>query len=83
MSVIAPALRIIVLFFMACLVVRAVFSWIEPYPRNRIHRFAFDVTEPFMRPVRRMVPPMGGLDISFIIVFFAASLLLSLIDQAG
>jgi len=79
--IIAPALEIICYAFMACLLVRAVFSWIEPYPRNRIHRLAFDLTEPVIAPVRRLVPPMAGFDVSFIIVFFAVSFLLQLIQR--
>jgi YggT family protein len=77
--VIAPALRIICLAFLVALIVRAVFSFIEPYPRNRIHLFAFQVTEPLIAPVRRLVPPIGGFDIAFMIVFIVVSFLLQLI----
>lgn len=35
------------------------------------------ITEPILRPIRRMIPPMGGLDLSpiavFIIIFFLQS----------
>jgi uncharacterized protein YggT (Ycf19 family) len=34
-------------------------------------------------PVRRLVPPMGGLDISFILVFFAVTMVLQLVQRAG
>ncbi len=81
--VIAPALEILCYLFMGLLIVRAVFSWIEPYPKNRVHRLAFDLTEPVLAPVRRLVPPMGGFDIAFIIVFFALSMILQLIQRAG
>lgn len=37
------------------------------------------ITEPILRPIRRIVPPMGGLDLSplivFIIIFFLQSLI--------
>lgn len=82
----SPTIRIVTWIgyaFMAAMVVRAVFSWIEPIPRNRFHILAWRITEPVMAPVRRLVPPVGGLDISFIIVFFALSILLQLISQAG
>lgn len=67
--------------FLICLVVRGVFSWIEPYPRNRVHRLTFDITEPFLAPVRRVIPPAGGIDVSFILVFFAVWLLISLVGR--
>jgi len=81
--VIAPLLQVILYLFMVCLIVRAVFSWIEPYPKNRIHRLTFDITEPVIGPVRRLVPPMGGLDISFILVFFAVTMVLQLVQRAA
>jgi YggT family protein len=64
--------------YLLCLFGRAIFSWIEPYPRNRVHRFLFDVTEPVIAPVRRIIPPIGGFDVAFLIVFFAVSFLLNL-----
>jgi YggT family protein len=66
---------------MLCLLVRAVFSFIEPYPRNGIHRFVFQVTEPFIGPVRRLVPPVGGFDIAFLLVFIAVSFILQLVQR--
>ena len=81
--IIAPALVVIGYAFMGCLLVRAVFSWIEPYPRNRIHRIAYDVTEPVLAPVRRLLPPLAGFDLSFVLVFLAVSLLVQMIQQVG
>jgi YggT family protein len=81
--VIAPALEVVLYLFMICLIVRSVFSWIEPYPKNRIHRLTVDITEPVIGPVRKLVPPMGGLDISFILVFFAVVIVLQLVQRAA
>ena len=75
-------LELVLYAFMACLLVRAVFSWIEPYPKNRVHRITFDVTEPFLAPVRRLVPPIGGFDLTFLLVFIFVSLILSVIQRS-
>lgn len=75
-------LEVVLYAFMACLLVRAVFSWIEPYPKNRVHRLAFDVTEPVLRPVRRLIPPIGAFDISFLLVFMGVWLVLSLVQRS-
>jgi len=75
-------LELVLYAFMACLLVRAVFSWIEPYPKNRVHRITFDVTEPFLAPVRRLVPPIGGFDLAFLLVFIFVSLILSVIQRS-
>ena len=74
--------QLVLYAFMACLLIRAVFSWIEPYPKNRVHRFAFQVTEPLLAPVRRLVPPIGGFDIAFLLVFIMVSLVLSLVQKS-
>ena len=42
-------------------------SWIRlPYSPwlNRIQRFLYDVSEPYLRLFRRVIPPFGPLDIS-------------------
>lgn len=83
MLVIAPALQIVGTIFLVALLIRAVFSWIEPYPRNRIHILAFRISEPVIAPVRRLVPPIGGFDIAFVIVFFGVSILLQIVSSAG
>ena len=74
-------LELAIYAFMLCLVVRAVFSFIEPRPKNQIHLFTFRVTEPFIAPVRRLVPPVGGFDIAFLLVFIGVTLILQLVQQ--
>jgi len=74
-------LELAIYAFMLCLLIRAVFSFIEPYPKNQIHQFTFRVTEPFIAPVRRLVPPVGGFDIAFLLVFIGVTLILQLVQQ--
>jgi YggT family protein len=76
-------LELLLYAFLILLLLRSVFSFIEPYPRNRFHRLAFDLTEPFLRPVRRFVPPFGGFDVSFIVVWVVVLLLIGVVQRAG
>jgi uncharacterized protein YggT (Ycf19 family) len=49
-------------------------SWIRlPYSPwlNRIQRFLYDVCEPWLRIFRRILPPLGPLDLSPIVAVFA------------
>ena len=51
-----------------------IMSWVRvPYSPalSRIQRFLFDVCEPFLRLFRRILPPLGPLDISPIIAVFS------------
>ncbi|OAT24882.1 YggT family protein [Proteus myxofaciens] len=49
------------------IIIRAILSWISQ-GRNPIDRLLFDLTEPLMSPIRRIIPAMGGLDFSAMIV---------------
>ena len=47
--------------------VRIVFSWGRVSYRNRVMKFLVDVTEPLLGPLRRLIPPLGWIDISPIV----------------
>src|SRR5215813_1433109 len=49
--------------------VRIIFSWGMVSYQNRIMRFLVDTTEPLLGPLRRIIPPLGRMDISPIIAF--------------
>jgi len=65
--------------YMWVIIIRALISWVNPDPYNPIVQILIRVTEPVLRPLRRLVPPrkLGGLDISPII----AILLIQLVRQ--
>ncbi len=50
--------------FLYMILIRAVMSWISPGYHNPIMAVIHQLTEPLMAPVRRLIPPMGGLDLS-------------------
>ena len=56
------------LFYLAILV-RVIFSWTGVSLTNPIARLAFQLTEPILAPIRRVVPPMAGMDFSPIIAW--------------
>ena len=58
--------------------VRIIFSWGMVSYSNRIMRFLVNATEPLLGPLRRMIPPLGAMDISPIVAF----LILWLFQQA-
>ena len=47
---------------------RAIISWVNADPYNPIVRFLYKATEPVLYRVRRILPDMGGLDLSPIVV---------------
>ena len=50
---------------------RAVISWVNADPYNPIVRFLVQVTDPLLLRIRRYVPPIGGMDLSPMILILA------------
>ena len=69
------------------IVVRALISWVNPDPYNPIVRFLYQATEPVLHRIRRIIPYMGGLDLSplaaiLIIMFIRWFVIATLLEVA-
>lgn len=61
------------------LIVRAILSWIPiryDSPIRPLADLVHRITEPVLGPVRRVIPPMGGLDVSTLVVLLAIQFVL-------
>ena len=56
------------IYFFALLAM-IILSWIAPGSSNPAVYLLFQITEPVMAPFRKILPPMGGMDFSPILVF--------------
>ncbi|ERP89357.1 membrane protein [Alcanivorax sp. P2S70] len=54
---------------------RVILSWVAPDPYNPVVRIVVQITEPVMAPVRKLLPPMGGFDLSPLVVLLGIQLL--------
>lgn len=55
-------------------IVQAVFSWINPYaPMAPVFNA---MTAPFLRPLRRFIPPVGGIDLTPLVLLVIIQILL-------
>lgn len=50
------------------IIARAVVSWVDPNPYNPLVGFLYSATEPVLERARRIVPMIGGVDLSPIAV---------------
>lgn len=57
--------------FLFAIIAVAILSWISPMPRNAAVSLLLSLTQPVLRQARRIVPPIGGVDISPVLVFIA------------
>lgn len=81
MLLIAAFLTYVLYAFIIVVLIRVAFSWIDPNPRNAVHRFAVQLTEPVMAPVRRWIPPVSGIDLTPLVVTIAAYFLIAALGQ--
>ncbi len=67
------------------LLARIIVSWISNVDRtNPIVHFLYQITEPVLEPVRRVIPRLGMIDISPIVVFIGLHILQRiLLNMAG
>src|SRR5580692_5222000 len=69
------------------LVIGAVMSWLVSFGVINMHNrivqmvsdFIYRITDPLLRPIRRILPPMGGLDLSPLVLIFIIMFLQSFI----
>ena len=64
------------------MIARAIASWFHFDERYAIIRFLARITDPFIDPVRRFVPPIGMFDVAFIMAWFLLRTLQILLLQA-
>ncbi|MGZ4133394.1 MAG: YggT family protein [Actinomycetota bacterium] len=69
------------------LLIRVVVSWLEFFgvrrpisgPLRTAYDLLFDVTEPMLRPLRKIVPPAGMFDLSVVVAFIVLFVLQSVL----
>jgi len=79
MEIVAMFIEMILLIFWLLILARILMSWVQVDPYSPIAQFIYQSTEPFLKPVRDALPPMGGFDFSPIVVLIGAQILGSLL----
>jgi YggT family protein len=67
-------LSVLISVYLVVLFARAVTSWFPPPRPGSVFAFVAqilrDLTEPLLTPLRRVIPPAGPFDLSFMVLFF-------------
>jgi YggT family protein len=65
--------------YIVIMAARAILSWFPPSSSSgglaTINRLLMDLTEPVLAPLRRVIPPVGMFDLSFMVAFFGLVIL--------
>ena len=65
------------------IIARALLSWFPIDPYNPIAQILFQITEPILAPLRRFIPPIGGMmDITPIVALVLIQIVQAIVDSA-
>jgi YggT family protein len=62
-------------FFLFAILIQVILSWVNPDSYSPLTDLLHSVTAPLLRPAQRLIPPIGGLDLSPMAVLVGLQLL--------
>ncbi len=65
--------------FLIAVIIQAISSWFNPGHYNPLTVVLYSLTEPLLRPARRLLPPISGIDLSPLLVLLALQALKMLV----
>lgn len=65
----------VLVLFMVTIFVEVILSWVSPGHYNPVSALLHQLNAPLLRPARRLLPPMGGLDLSPLFILIALQFL--------
>ena len=74
-------LNLVFRIYIMTIFLRVILSWVNPDPRNPIVSMLYSLTEPILAPARRVIPSIGGLDLSPLVVLLLLQALQILINS--
>jgi YggT family protein len=80
-GVILNFINLFVFVFNLLLLARVLMSFINPQPAGGVGAILFDLTEPILAPIRRILPKMAMLDLSPLVAFLLLQLLAELANR--
>ncbi|MES1925781.1 hypothetical protein T31B1_10658 [Salinisphaera sp. T31B1] len=70
-------------FYFFTILIQALMSWISPNQYSPATAMLFTINEPLLRPVRNILPPLGGLDLSPLVVIIGLQVISRLLPLPG
>lgn len=68
-------------FYFFAIIIMIIISWVAPGSNSPIVYLLFQLTEPIMAPFRKVIPAIGGLDLSPIVVFIVIRMVEEVLAQ--
>ena len=70
---IADLLALVLTVFLVAVIIQVILSWVSPGHYNPVIGLVNRIAEPVLKPIRKFIPPLGGIDLT---PLFASMLLL-------
>ncbi len=71
--------ELLINIFLFAILIQVILSWVSPGSYNPASMLLYSLTSPVLRPAQRVLPPMGGLDLSPMLVMIGLVLLKMLV----
>lgn len=83
----ANILDVVLTIYSFIIIIGAVLSWVNPDPYNPIVRFIYGITEPLLRPIRKLLRLRLPIDLSplilLLIIYFLQKFLVQSLIELG
>jgi len=76
-------INIVISIYFVAIIASIIVSWVAPGSYNPLVLLLHQLTEPVMAPFRKLLPSMGGLDLSPILVFLVINVIQILVKHMG
>lgn len=76
--------KLVIWIYIVAVIVQAVLSWVAPggqYYNNPVASLLQSLTAPLLRPVQRVMPPLGGIDLSPLVVIILLNIVLIVLQS--
>lgn len=80
-TVLVNFIQLLAFFLWFMLIVRVVLSWTNPMGGGGLTAFVYQMTEPILAPIRRVLPPSAGLDWSPLIAMLLLGVILRVVTR--
>ena len=82
-AVLVPLIHLVCKSAMLFIFARALLMWVQAPHHSAVAQFLIQVTEPLLGPLRRLLPPIGGVDltplVAVVLLWVTESVLVSLV----
>lgn len=75
LTAVAELLALLINVFLFSILIQVIISWVNPGAYNPVMAMLYSLNEPILRPARRLIPPLGGLDLSPLVAAVALQVL--------